>query len=242
MAYQYTFPQQPQPQPQAGSLLDSQNNPTRLLMSFSSAVFDWVDNSHAPKGSGILEPEKMDVILALTAPKLRSFGYLDVNIVYQAFSVETVFTASGPAVTRAGFLTYLRSEMMVDPDDALRSFNAIVTASRIGPLFARSQFLPVRDPGATKTCENIQAYFPKLLQGIQAGLAKIVQQDEAQLKQQERKINLLNMATQQADAQFARNAAASERMGWIGTGVCYGCGKHRCRCGSYDTNDLMGSI
>ncbi|KAG0203397.1 hypothetical protein BGX28_004287, partial [Mortierella sp. GBA30] len=189
MVYQYAFQPQPQPQPQSGPLLDAQNNPTRLLISFANAVFDWLDIWHAPKGSRMLEPEKMDVILALTLPNLKSFGYLDVNMLYLACSIETVFTASGPAVTRTGFLSYLRFE---------------ITS------------LESRTPEQSRSGKTYKI-ISQLLEGIQEGLAKILQQEEAHLKQQAQKTKLLNMATRPADAQFARNASASERMGWIGT-------------------------
>lgn len=60
---------------------------------------------------------------------------------------------------------------------------------------------------------------------------------------QERVNELTNMMTRMADAQFARNAAQSEHLGRIGTGVCYCCGYRKCRCGGgYDVHDLMGSI
>ncbi|KAG0039155.1 hypothetical protein BGZ83_002901, partial [Gryganskiella cystojenkinii] len=70
------------------------------------------------------------------------------NLEYLAFSVETVFTKNGPAVTRKGLLTYLRSKITRDPDEAFTQFSNMNEVLKVVPLITRSQFPRLPDPQA----------------------------------------------------------------------------------------------
>ncbi|KAF9908352.1 hypothetical protein EC991_009904 [Linnemannia zychae] len=141
-------------------LLDYQYNPTDTLRSFSNAVFGYLDTHYEPKGTHLLEPEKMRALLVfLSTPDAveinRQLSSLYFNIVFLALKIETVFTALGPAVTQAGLLTYLRSEIMSDPDSSgFTCFEAANKAMRLRPPFARSQFPPVAETRA----KELQSY------------------------------------------------------------------------------------
>ncbi|KAF9199137.1 hypothetical protein BGZ49_010791, partial [Haplosporangium sp. Z 27] len=160
MAYQY------HPQPQSlvhpYPLLDQQYNPTDTLRSFSNAVFGYLDMHHEPKNTQLLEPNKMKALLTLLVPKGTPQANLKLSnliffVTYSAFQIETVFTAHGPAVTRAGLVTYFRSEMMGDPNDSFRSFNAANQVMRLGPSFERSQFPSAPEPRAKELVTHVQS-------------------------------------------------------------------------------------
>ncbi|KAF9948282.1 hypothetical protein BGZ72_009791 [Mortierella alpina] len=128
MAHQYQFNPPPPQTQQHLPLLDHQNNPTDTLRSFANAVFSYLDNYHQPKATQLLEPQKMNVLVAIMAPPEQiqatlQCSFLIFNATYVAFSVETVFNTHGACVTRSGFLTFLRSEIMSDPDEAFKDFS-----------------------------------------------------------------------------------------------------------------------
>jgi hypothetical protein len=125
MAYQYLFQSPPQAQPL--SLLDPQNNPTSLLTSFADRVFNYLDNTYEPKGSRLLEPDKITAMQAFITPhehhiSLQQLHPLLYTMFYTAFIVETAFGVNGLSVTRAGFLTYLRAIIMTDPGRGFQGF------------------------------------------------------------------------------------------------------------------------
>ncbi|KAH7054892.1 hypothetical protein BKA57DRAFT_434519 [Linnemannia elongata] len=102
-------------------LLDHQYNPTETLCTFSNALFRYLDTHYEPRGTQLLEPEKMKALLALLSPPEeaqvnRQVSSLYFNTVFLALSIQTVFTAHGPSVTPTGLLAYLRHEIMSDPD------------------------------------------------------------------------------------------------------------------------------
>ncbi|KAF9358387.1 hypothetical protein BGX34_008953 [Mortierella sp. NVP85] len=141
-------------------LLDSHYNPTETLLTFSNAVFNYLDTHYEPKGTHLLEPEKMKALLVfMSAPEDvendRQISSVYFNLVYLAYSVQTVFTAHGPAATPAGLTTYLRSEIMSDPDDSgFKGFRMASGKMKLRIPFTRSQFPPVAEPRA----KEIQSY------------------------------------------------------------------------------------
>ncbi|KAF8927025.1 hypothetical protein BGZ47_002371, partial [Haplosporangium gracile] len=152
-------------------LLDHQYNPTETLRSFSNAVFGYLDTHYEPKGTQLLEPEKMRALLvALSLPEdvqaNRQLSSIYFNTAFLALSIETVFTAHGPSVTPAGLLAYLRSEIMSDPDLGFTSFESANKAMRLRPGFARSQFPPVAESKAEELQSYIQASLIKTLRDI----------------------------------------------------------------------------
>ncbi|KAF8925196.1 hypothetical protein BGZ58_001016 [Dissophora ornata] len=159
MAYQYQF--QPQPQVHQYPLLDNQYNATETLRSFSNAVFSYLDMRYEPKGTQMLEPEKMKALLSFLVPKehvkvsllLSSLAF---STTFLAFQIETVFTAHGPSVTRSGLVAYLRCEIMGDPDAACTNLNAANQVMRLGPAFVRSQFPQVAEPRAKELMSHVQ--------------------------------------------------------------------------------------
>ncbi|KAF9344205.1 hypothetical protein BGX34_005885, partial [Mortierella sp. NVP85] len=144
-------------------LLDPYYNPTETLHAFSNAVFNYLDTHYEPKGTHLLEPEKMKALLTfLSRPEdvenNRQLSSMYFNIVFLAHSVQTVFTAHGPAVTPAGLTTYLRSEIMSDPDDSgFRSFDMASKSMGLRIPFTRSQFPPVAEPRAKEIQSYIEA-------------------------------------------------------------------------------------
>ncbi|KAF9348054.1 hypothetical protein BGX26_000493 [Mortierella sp. AD094] len=152
MAYQYF---QPQRQVHQYPLLDQQYNPTETLRSLTNAVFSYLDMHHEPKGTQLLEPRKMKTLLSLMVPKEDlelnlKISNLAFNATFLAYQVETVFTAHG-------LLTYLRSEIMGDPDTSFKSFNTVNQVMRLGPAFVRSQFSHVPEPRAKELLSYIHA-------------------------------------------------------------------------------------
>ncbi|KAG0196689.1 hypothetical protein BGX28_009853 [Mortierella sp. GBA30] len=169
MTQQYYF--HPQPQAPAASLLDPQNNPTSLLTSFADGVFNYLDYNYEPKGSRLLEQDKIAAMQAFILPqehhiKMQEFRPLLYNTYYTAFSVETSFGVNGPSITRFGFLTYLRAMIMSDPDEAFKDFSTLNQVMRLGPQFDRSQFLRVADPGAKDIDNRLKTYISKVLRDI----------------------------------------------------------------------------
>ncbi|CAO3565424.1 unnamed protein product [Mortierella alpina] len=240
MAYQYQFnPPLPQTQ-QHLPLLDHQNNPTDTLRSFSDAVFSYLDNYHEPKATQLLETQKMKVLISMMAPPDQLQATLQcssllLSVTYLAFSIETVFNTHGACLTRPGFLTFLRSEIMSDPDEAFKDFSSINKAMRLGPQFSRSQFPRVADAKAKSTSafvkENIAGALKDMAWTPSASASNMrQQQDMARLRHQEGENILSNMRMQMANNQIARSAASVEAMGRIGTGQCYRCGQYNCYC------------
>ncbi|KAG0341547.1 hypothetical protein BG000_008726 [Podila horticola] len=161
----------PQSQAPTAPLLDPQNNPTPLLISFADGVFNYLDHSCKPKGSGLLEQDKMAALQAFVVPhehhiNMQEFRPVLYNSYYMAFSVETSFGVDGPAVTRPGFLTYLRAMIMSDPDEAFKDFSTVNQAMQLGPQFDRSQFLRVADPKAKNIGKSLKVYISTVLINI----------------------------------------------------------------------------
>ncbi|KAF9917254.1 hypothetical protein BX616_001554 [Lobosporangium transversale] len=169
MAYSF------KPQPQL-SLLDDQYIPTETLRSFSDAVFDYLDTHCEPKGTQLLEPEKMQTLVSFALGKEElqdniTFSSLLLGLTFLAYQVETVFNSHGPSVTRAGLLTYLRSKIMGNPVTALRDFKAYNKAMRLGSPFIRSQFPRVADLKTKELASYVQASFDKATNIACFGLA-----------------------------------------------------------------------
>ncbi|GJJ76145.1 hypothetical protein EMPS_08504 [Entomortierella parvispora] len=153
------------------SLLDHQHNPTETLQSFSNAVFNSLDMQYEPKGSQLLEPEKMKALLSFLTPQPLiatsvQISTLVFNALFLAFRVETIFTALGPSVTQGGLLTYLRSEIMSDPEGAFTSFQKANQIMRLGPPFVRSQFPAVPEPRAKELAAHLQASIAKTIKNM----------------------------------------------------------------------------
>ncbi|KAG0047270.1 hypothetical protein BGZ83_007657 [Gryganskiella cystojenkinii] len=111
------------PLKQAHPLLDSENKPTESLIYYANAMFDYLDRNYKPKCTGFLELSKMEALMILKDSSdpnwnrefsVRSFWVHDME--FLAFSIETVFRVEGPLVTRGGFLTFVRSEILRYPD------------------------------------------------------------------------------------------------------------------------------
>ncbi|KAF9287121.1 hypothetical protein BGZ68_002224 [Mortierella alpina] len=240
MAYQYQFNPPSSQTQQHLPLLDHQNSPTVILHSFANAVFNHLDHYHQPKATQLLEPQKMKVLVAMMAPPEQILmtlqcSFLVFNTTYLAFSVETVFTTHGACMTRSGFITFLRSEIMSDPDVAFKDFSSVSQAMRLGVVFSRSQFPRVADPKAKSTSAFVQENVSKALQDMAwtpsaSASRSRQQQDMARLQHQEGENILSRMRMQLADNQIARSAASAEAMGRIGTGRCYRCGEYNCYC------------
>ena len=208
-------------------LLDHQYNPTETLHSFSNAVFGYLDTHYEPKGTHLLEPEKMRALLVfLSLPEdaqvNRQLSSLYFNIVFLAHSIQTVFTAHGPAVTPAGLLTYLRSEIMSDPDTSgFKSFEMANKAMRLRPPFARSQFPPVAEPRA----KELQSY-------IEASVRNIIKD-----------MNWSTAAADDEELQAVKMRIAFEQMGQqnaldlVSPLLCYSCYRQPCICRGY--SDLI---
>ncbi|KAG9320550.1 hypothetical protein KVV02_000367 [Mortierella alpina] len=158
MAYQYQLNPPPPQAQQHLPLLDHQNNPTDTLRSFANAICGYLDKYHQPKAT---QPQRMKVLAVMMAPPeqiqaILQCSLLVFNASYLAFAVETVFNTHGACITRSGFLTFLRSEIVSDPDVAFKSFSSINQAMRVGPLFSRSQFSRVADLKAKRTSAFVQ--------------------------------------------------------------------------------------
>ncbi|KAF9997970.1 hypothetical protein BGZ65_006471 [Modicella reniformis] len=169
MAHLYHF--QPQSQKHPFPLLDAQYNPTETLRSFSNAVFSYLDMSYEPKGSQLLEPEKMKALLCFLSPKERAqvtaqISSMVFNATFLAFQIETVFTAYGPSVTRAGLLSFFRCEIVSGPDEAFTNLNASNQVMRLGPPFVRSQFPQVAEPRAKELSSFVEASIIKTIKDM----------------------------------------------------------------------------
>lgn len=201
-------------------LLDYQYNPTETLRSFSNAVFGYLDTHYEPKGTHLLEPEKMRALLVfLSLPDdvqvNRQLSSLYFNIVFLALSIETVFTAHGPAVTPAGLLTYLRSEIMSDPDSSgFTCFEMANNAMRLRPPFARSQFPPVAEPRAKELQSYIEASVRNTLNDMGWSAAAVHDEELEALK--------MRIALEQRGQQSALDL--------ISPRICYSCHRYPCIC------------
>jgi len=174
--YTYTTAMYQGPYPHTGvpmpPLLDPQGNqPTYALTTFADEVFNHLDYNCEPRGSGLLEQDKMAVLQGLILPhdhhtKIEEFRPILYNSYYMAFSVETTFTGNGPALTRAGFLTFLCARIRSDPDEAFKDFGIFSQALRIGSCFERSQFPFKADAVAERISKDLRAYTSKTLLSI----------------------------------------------------------------------------
>ncbi|KFH61807.1 hypothetical protein MVEG_12316 [Podila verticillata NRRL 6337] len=161
----------PRPEAPTPPLLDLQNNPTPLLNSFADGVFNYLDHACEPKGSRLLEQNKIAAMHSFILPhehhvKMQEFRPVLYNSYYMAFAVETSFGDNGPAVTRLGFHTYLRAMIMSDPDEAFKNFSTLNQAMQLGHQFDRSQFLRVADPKAKNIDKRLKEYISKVLTDI----------------------------------------------------------------------------
>ncbi|KAF9946777.1 hypothetical protein BGZ72_011147 [Mortierella alpina] len=169
-------------------LLDHQYIPTDTLRAFSNAVFAYLDAHYEPRNTHVLEPEKMKALLVfLSLPDdvqvNRQLSSLYFNIVFLALKVETVFTPHGPAVTPAGLLTYLRSEIMSDPDSSgFTCFENANKAMRLRAPFARSQFPPVAEPQAKVMQSYIEATVRNTLRDMDWSAAAVYNEELEALK------------------------------------------------------------
>ncbi|KAF9921323.1 hypothetical protein FBU30_008690 [Linnemannia zychae] len=135
------------------ALYDNQYRPTKVMIEFTEAVFTFLDTHFEPKGTQLLEPEKMKAFIGFLTPNeqlplVLPLASMILNVIYLAFKVETVFTSYGPAVTRAGFSVFLSSEILSDPDDAYTNFQKANQMMRIRPPFARWHFPRTAEPKA----------------------------------------------------------------------------------------------
>ncbi|KAK5809259.1 hypothetical protein F5H01DRAFT_323528 [Linnemannia elongata] len=201
-------------------LLDNQYNPTEALRSFSDAVFHYLDTHYEPKGTQLLEPEKMKALLLFFSPPEdaqvnRQVSLVYFSIAFLALSIETVFTAHGPSVTPAGLLAYLRSEIMSDPEESgFLCFKMANKAMRLKHSFTRSQFPPVAEPKA----EELQAYI------------------EASFKKALRDVGWYAAAVHDEELEAVKTRIALEQMGeenaqdLISSRICYSCYRNPCIC------------
>ncbi|KAF9136282.1 hypothetical protein BGX30_011289 [Mortierella sp. GBA39] len=209
-------------------LLDHQYNPTETLWSFSNAVFSYLDTRYEPKGTQLLEPEKMKALLVLLSlPEdvqiNRQVSSLFFNTLFLALSIETIFTAHGPSVTRAGLLAYLRFEIMSDPDVTFTSFEIAIKAMLLGPHFARSQFPPVAESRAKELQSHIQASLNNTLKDLDWSATTA---DDEELKAVKIRIAFEQMGRQNA-------------LDLISPSICYSCRRQYCICGGGGVLDLI---
>ncbi|KAG0050933.1 hypothetical protein BGZ89_003694 [Linnemannia elongata] len=201
-------------------LLDHQYNPTETLCTFSNALFRYLDTHYEPRGTQLLEPEKMKALLALLSPPEevqanRQVSSLYFNIVFLALSIQTVFTAHGPSVTPTGLLAYLRHEIMSDPDaSGFSSFERVNNAMRLRHPFARSEFLQVAEPKAKELQSYIEASVKNNLKDL--GWSAAAVHDEA----------LEAVKVRIALEQRGRQAA----LDLISPSYCYSCRRYPCIC------------
>jgi hypothetical protein len=170
MSHQYHSHQQYLP---AAPLLDQQNKPTPLLISFSNNVFNYLDHTCEPKGTCLLEESKIAAMQTIILPheyhvRMKGFRPVLYNSYYIAFSIETSFSVNGPSVTRAGFLTYLRAMIMSDPDEAFKDFKTLSQKMLLGRQLSRSQFPREADPRAKNIDKMVKAYISNALIAIGA--------------------------------------------------------------------------
>ncbi|KFH61886.1 hypothetical protein MVEG_12220 [Podila verticillata NRRL 6337] len=201
-------------------LLDHHYNSTETLRSFSSAVFSYLDMRYEPKGTQLLEPEKMKVLLSFLAPKELVQASLKIsslvfNAYFLAFHIETVFTAHGPSVTQAGLLAYFRSEIMSHPNEAFASFNKANQVMQLGPPVVRSQFPTMAEPRSKELSSYIDASIAKTIKDM--GWSSVAAQEE--------ELNAVKVRI--ALEQRGRQAA----LDLISPSVCYSCRRYPCTCG-----------
>ncbi|KAK3810116.1 MAG: hypothetical protein J3Q66DRAFT_352155, partial [Benniella sp.] len=201
-------------------LLDPYYNPTETFHAFSNAVFNHLDTHYEPRGTHLLEPEKMKALLVfLSSPEdaenNRQLSSMYYNIVFLAYSVQTVFTAHGPAVTPAGLLTYLRSEILSDPDDSgFKSFKQASEAMGLRFHFTRSQFPPVADPRAKETQSYIEATVRNTI--------KDMGWTQAAVYNEELEATKVRIALEQMGEQNALDLVSPR--------FCYSCYRYPCTC------------
>ncbi|KAG0057115.1 hypothetical protein BGZ83_001549 [Gryganskiella cystojenkinii] len=152
-------------------LLDHEYNSTETLHAFSNAVFSYLDTRYEPRGSQLLEPEKMKALATFMVPQhqvdlYRQISSLVLNANFLAFRIETVYTASGPSVTRAGLLAFLRAEIMSDPNEAFRGFNQANQFMLLGPPFVRAQFPSVAEPRTKVLASYVDASMLKTVKDM----------------------------------------------------------------------------
>ncbi|KAF9144432.1 hypothetical protein BG015_000120 [Linnemannia schmuckeri] len=203
-------------------LLDYHYNPTETLHTFSNAVFNYLDTHYEPKGTHLLEPEKMRALLVfLSLPEdvevNRQLSSMYFNIVFLAHSVQTVFTAHGPAVTPAGLITYLRSEIMSDPDTSgFKCFEMANKAMRLRVPFSRSQFPPVAEPRAKELQSYIEASVRNTIKDMGWSAAAVYNEELEAMK--------MRMALEQRGQQIALDLVSPR--------ICYSCHRYPCTCGA----------
>ncbi|KAF9315551.1 hypothetical protein BG003_002904 [Podila horticola] len=151
---------------------------------------------------------------------------------YIAFSVETVFTENGPSVTRGGFLTYLRSEMSGNPDEAFADYTRVNQALRFAPPIVRSQLPQFPDRQMKDITERFKKYTEKTLQefAISGARQSNFGSEMERLKVQQQKNVLSDMRVKMAQNQRARMEQSVELSGRLGSNVCSGCGRYSCFC------------
>ncbi|KAF9116769.1 hypothetical protein BGX27_011083 [Mortierella sp. AM989] len=154
----------------------------------------------------------------------QKFSSLTCYASYLAYSIEIVFSPHGPSVTRNGFLTFLRAEIMSDPDEAFDYFTKYNQAMRLGPPFTRSQFPQVPDPKTLALSKLVQSTVTKNINEIMGGTGGgggggSGGSEMDALKQQEERNKLSHMRIQLAQNQIARSAESIEMLGRIGTGM-----------------------
>ncbi|KAG0043763.1 hypothetical protein BGZ83_011061 [Gryganskiella cystojenkinii] len=236
---------------QSAPFLDHRNIPTQALISYSNTLFDYLDQTYEPKGTQLLEDTKMVALWLLSAGGDEKTALLSmkkhlpwmISLELLAFSVETVFTDHGPSVTRQGFLTFQRSVIMRDPEEALDCFTNIHQSLGLwSQPFIRSQFLQLPDPQAAEIERRFLAHVIKKTDEVKStddssNHSKIGNNDDddfemavQRLEARERKNALANMRTEMADGQTARHAQQSDFMGVIGTGRCTHCRRQHCNC------------
>ncbi|KAG0293604.1 hypothetical protein BGZ96_002558 [Linnemannia gamsii] len=202
------------------SLLDHQYNPTESLCTFSNTLFRYIDTHYEPRGTQLLEPEKMKILLAFLSPPEevhvnRQVSSLYFNTVFLALSIQTVFTARGPSVTPTGLLAYLRHEIMSDPDaSGFSSFERVNNAMRLRHPFARSEFPPVAEPKAKELQSYIEASLQSNLKDLGWSAAAVYNEELEALK--------VRIALEQRGQEAAINLISSR--------VCASCHRYPCSC------------
>lgn len=197
-------------------LLDHLNNPTQALSTYSDALFNFLDRTYEPRGTQLLEDAKMVAlwIMSSEGAERASSEQLKTHLPWMshlelmAFSVETIFTEDGPAVTRRGFLTFQRALIMRNPNEAFKTFTLINQSLRLVSPFVRSQFLHLPDPQLAEIDRRFGVHLPKRVREVVSG-APVGNNFDAEvesLKEQERRNILSNMRCQMSRRQVARIA------------------------------------
>jgi len=137
-----------------------------LLNSFTDDVFNYLDYACEPKGSCLLEQDKIAAMHSFILPHEHHVRVPPCALQFVAFSVETSFDDNGPAITRLGFRTYLRAMIMSDPDESFKDFLTLNQEMQLGHQFDRPQFLRVADPKAKILTSALKHTFQKFLQTL----------------------------------------------------------------------------